>query len=108
GDDEREHDAYSIGDDLGLVRVGASGAVALRELPRGGAPGPWRKLKQALATDDDVVTVDGDATATLIVVTHDAEDACAEGGVASDSVRAIRVDRKTGEESIVALAPADC
>jgi hypothetical protein len=107
-DEEREHDAYSNGDDLGLVRVGSSGVVALREMPHGGVPGSWRKLKHALSTDDDVVTVDGNATATLIVVTHEVEDACAEGGVAAESVRAIRVDRKTGEESIVQLAPADC
>ena len=108
GDDEREHDAFSIGDDLGLVRIGTSGAVALREVPRGGAPGPWRKLKHSLSTDDDVVTVDGDATGIVIVVTHDADDACAEGGAAAESVRALRVDRKTGEESIVPLASADC
>jgi hypothetical protein len=107
-DEEREHDAYSIGDDLGLVRVGVSGAVAIRELPRSGAPGPWRKLKRRLSGDDDVVTVDGDATATFIVVTHEAEAACAEAGATAESVRAIRVERKTGEESLVELAPADC
>ncbi len=107
-DDEREHDAYSIGDDLGLVRVGASGSVALREMPRGGAPGPWRKLKHALSTDDDVVTVDGDATATFIVVTHDADDTCSEAGATAESVRAIRVDRQTGDESLIELAPGDC
>ena len=108
GDDEREHDAFSIGDDLGLVRIGTSGAVSVREVPRSGAPGPWRKLKHSLSTDDDVVTVDGDPAGILIVVTHDADDACTAGGAAAESVRAIRVDRKTGEESIVPLAPADC
>ncbi|HXN30213.1 MAG TPA: hypothetical protein VN894_00065 [Polyangiaceae bacterium] len=107
-DDEREHDAYSIGDDLGLVRVGASGAVAMREVLRGGAPGPWRKLKHVLSTDDDVVTVDGDATSTFIVVTHDADDACTDAGATAESVRAIRVERKTGEESLVELAAGDC
>jgi hypothetical protein len=107
-DDEREHDAYSIGDDLGLVRVGASGTVAMREVSRGGSSGPWRRIKRALSPDDDIVTVDGDNTATLLVVTHESEGACAEPGLASESVRAIRVDRKTGEESVLELASADC
>jgi hypothetical protein len=108
GDDEREHDAYSVGDDLGLVRVGASGAVALREVPHGGVPGPWRRLKHVLSTDDDVVAVDGDAAATLIVVTRGTDNGCAVNGPASESVRAIRVDRRTGDESLVDLAPSDC
>jgi hypothetical protein len=107
-DDEREHDAYSIGDDLGLVRVGASGSVAMREVPRAGVPGPWRRLKHGLSADDDIVTVDGDRAVTLLVVTHESDSACAEPGLTSESVRAIRVDRQTGEESVVELAPADC
>jgi hypothetical protein len=108
GDEEREHQAYSIGDDLGLVRVGASGALAMREVPRGGAPGPWHRLKHGLSDDDDMVTLDGDAAASLLVVTHDADNHCAGVGSTSESVRAIRVDRKTGEESLFDLAPADC
>jgi hypothetical protein len=107
-DEEREHDAYSIGDDLGLVRVGVSGAVAMREVPRGAAGGPWRRLKHGLSPDDDVVTVDGDVAATLLVATHDAGTACAGAGSTSESVRAVRVDRKTGDESLVELAAPDC
>ncbi|HEX3343750.1 MAG TPA: hypothetical protein VHS09_04215, partial [Polyangiaceae bacterium] len=107
-DDEREHDAYTLGDDLGLVRVGASGAVALREVPRDGAPTPWRRLKQSIPPDDDVVAVDGDADATLVVYTHDADDACPGIGSTAESVLALRIDRKTGAESSLTLAPADC
>jgi hypothetical protein len=107
-DDEREHDAYTVGDDLGLVRVASSGAVSLRELPRDGAPTPWRRLKQTVPPDDDVVAVDGDAEATLIVFTHDADDACPGIGSTAESVWALLVDRKTGAESLLSLAPADC
>jgi hypothetical protein len=107
-DEEREHDAYSIGDDLGLVRVGVSGAVAMREVPQGAAGGPWRRLKHGLSPDDDVVTVDGDLAATLLVATHDAGSACAGVGSTAESVRAVRVDRKTGEESLIELASPDC
>jgi hypothetical protein len=107
-DDEREHDAYTLGDDLGLVRVGSSGAVSLRELPHDGAPTPWRRLKQTIPPDDDIVAVDGDAEATFIVFTHDADDACPGIGSTAESVSALRVDRKTGAESLLALAPADC
>jgi hypothetical protein len=107
-DDEREHDAYSLGDDLGLVRIGTSGAIHLREVPRDGAPTPWRRLKQTIPPDDDVVAVDGDADATLIVYTHDAADACPGIGSTAEGVQLLRVDRKTGAESLTALAPADC
>jgi hypothetical protein len=107
-DDEREHDAYTVGDDLGLVRVGSSGAVALREVPHDGAPDSWRRLKESLPPDDDVVAVDGNADATFIVFTHDADAACPGIGSTAESVRALRVDRKTGAESLLDLAAADC
>jgi hypothetical protein len=107
-DEEREHDAYSVGDDLGLVRIGSSGAIAMREVPRGGAPTPWRKLKHAIPADDDVVAVDGDAEITVIVFTQDSDDACPGVGATAESVHALRVVRKTGEEALVDVAPADC
>jgi hypothetical protein len=107
-DEEREHDLYSNVDDLGLVRVGASGAVAIREVPRTGSPGPWRRLKLGMAEDDDVVAVDGDAAATFVVITHEADSACPEAGATAETVRALRLDRRTGAESLLDLAPADC
>jgi hypothetical protein len=107
-DDERDHYAYTIGDDLGLVRIADSGAVAMRELPRGGTPTPWRKLKLVIPADDNVVAVDGDANATFVVYTHGSDESCEGLGSTSESVRAVRVDRKTGAESPLELAPADC
>jgi hypothetical protein len=107
-DDEREHDAYTLGDDLGLVRLASSGVVALRELPREGAVTSWRRLRQTIPADDDVVAVDGDADATFIVFTHDADEACPGVGSTAESVRALRVDRRTGAEALLDLAPADC
>jgi hypothetical protein len=107
-DEERDHDAYSFGDDLGLVRVGASGAVALRDVPRGDSPTPWRKLKRAIPADDDVVAVDGDRSAILVVMTHDSEAACPGVGSTAASIRAIRIDRKSGDDAMLDLAPADC
>jgi hypothetical protein len=107
-DEEREHDAYTFGDDLGLVRVASSGAVAMREVPRGGSASAWRRLKHTIPADDDVVAVDGDAETTLIVYTQDADDACPGVGSTAEAVHAIRVVRKTGEETLLDLAPADC
>jgi hypothetical protein len=107
-DEEREHDVYAVGDDLVFVRVGSSGALQLRDLPRAGAPGPWRKMKQTISPDDDVVAVDGDADSTLVVFTHDADEACPGIGSTAESVRALRVDRKTGAEAVLELAAPDC
>ena len=107
-DDEREHDAYSIGDDLGLVRVAASGSVSLREVPHGRPPTSWRTLEHILSADDDVVTVDGDLGEILIVVTHESEDTCEGSRSVSESVRVIRVDRKSGREALVEVAAPDC
>ncbi len=106
-DEEREHDTYTNGDDLGIVRVAGSGEVAMREMSRSGLS-PWRRLKHRLSSDDDIVAVDGDGTTTLIVFTHDASDACPRAGSTAESIRALRVDRKTGLDAVVELAPADC
>jgi hypothetical protein len=108
GDEEREHEAYTVGDSLGLVRVAGSGGIAMREILRSGESTAWRKLKHVLAADEDVVSVDGDADATLIVYTHDAEDACPGVASSAESIRALRVDRTTGAESVLDLAPVDC
>jgi hypothetical protein len=107
-EEERDHEAYSVGDDLGLVRIGAGGSLALREVPRGGVPTPWRRVKRDIPPDDDIVAVDGDEAAVLLVVTHDADVACPGVGSTAAVVRALRIDRKTGDERLIDLAPADC
>ncbi len=107
-DEEREHETYTTSDDLGVVRVGASGSVAMRELPHGGGLTAWRKLKHRLSPEDDIVAVDGVAQATLVVFTHEAADACGGGGATAERVRALRVDRGTGGEALLDLAPASC
>jgi hypothetical protein len=106
-DDEREHETFTVGDELAIVRLGDSGAVAMREIAHGHASA-WRRLKHALPEADDVVAVDGDSTATVIVFTHEATDACPGAESSAQTVRALRVDRKTGDETVVMLAPADC
>jgi hypothetical protein len=107
-DEEREHQAYSVGDDLGIVRVGASGAVWLREVLHDGTLTPWRRLKHAVGEDDDVVAVDGDADGTVVVFAREEEDACPDPGSSAVSVRALRFERKTGAESRLDLAAASC
>ena len=110
-DDEREHEGFTVRDDLHIVRVGGAGGISLREVAHGHAS-PWRRLKRSLSEDDDVVAVDGDDASTVIVFTREAADACpgvvpgSESG--AQTVRAVRVDRKTGEEVTVSLASADC
>jgi hypothetical protein len=107
-DDEREHEAFIVGDALGVVRVGVSGAVAVRTVTREGVRGAWQKLRHALSEDDEIVAVDGDPRATLLVLTHEVEGACAGIGSTPERVQAIRVDRSSGEEAVLDLAPVDC
>jgi hypothetical protein len=107
-DDEREHDAYSLGDDLGLVWVGASGALWSREILRGAQPSRWRCLKHAIGEDDDVVAVDGDAEATYVVYTHDAEEACPDLASTAASVRVVVADRRSGTDARFELAAPSC
>jgi hypothetical protein len=105
-EEEREHDVYAHADDVGLLRVGGSGVMRLRET-RKGVLLPWRKLTHKLATDDDVVAVDADSTTLVIVYSHDESDRCADGASA-ESVHALRVDRASGEEARLKLAAAEC
>jgi hypothetical protein len=106
--EERELKTYSVGDDLGVVRIGGSGAIAIRELLQGGAETVWRKLKHVLSADDDVVAVDGDAHATFLIYTREAGEACAGVGSTAEGAQALRIDRESGDESVVDLARPDC
>jgi hypothetical protein len=106
-DDEREHEAFTVGDDLGIVRVGGTGTVYLRQVSHGQAS-PWHRLKHALSEDDDIVAVDGDARSTFLVFTREAPDPCAGSESGALTVRALRIDRQTGDEAVVSLAPGDC
>jgi hypothetical protein len=109
-DDQRERAEYTAGDDLGVVRLAASGAIAMREV-KAGAAGPLRKLKTTIGRDDDVVAVDASARAVVIVFTEDVGDSCPGAGgttIPSTRVKALRIDRTTFEESTVELSPGSC
>jgi hypothetical protein len=109
-DDQRERAEYTVGDDLGVVRLAASGAIAMREV-KAGVPGPLRKLKTTIGRDDDVVAVDASPRALVVVFTEDVGDACpgaAGTTIPSTRVRALRIDRTTFEESTVDLSPGSC
>lgn len=107
-DDERDHYPYSVGDDIGVVRVGSSGAIAHRRVPKGGTPAAWKRLKHTIPADDDVVAVDGDASTLVIVTTRDADDACPGVAATPEAVHALRVDLTSGDEKSFDLAPATC
>jgi len=105
-DDQRERNEFVVGDDLGVVRLSVSGAIAMREV-RDGKLGPIRKLKTTLPRDADIVTVDASTKNIAIVFTDDATDAC-DGGAASTKVSALRVDRNGEAEEIVELSAGSC
>ncbi|AKV00005.1 hypothetical protein AKJ09_06668 [Labilithrix luteola] len=112
GDDElRERAEYTVGDDLGVVRVASSGAVAIREV-KDGSPGALRRLETKIPHDDDVVAVDASPRAVVIVFTEDASEGCgADGGAptARTKVMAMRVDRTQGKpDEVVELSPGTC
>ena len=109
GDDEqRELAEYTVGDDVGFVRLGGSGAVAVRDFT-GGSLGPLRKLRSAIPKDDDVVAVDASSKLLVVVYTQDASSTCPAGDNAgATKVTALRVDRTSLEESTVELSPGRC
>jgi hypothetical protein len=107
-DERRELSAYTEGDDVGIVRLGESGAVAVRELS-GRRLGSLRKLKTSIPKDDDVVAVDASAKTLAIVYTQDVSASCPSGdSEASTKVSVLRVDRQTFEESTTELSPGRC
>ena len=109
-DDQRERAEYTVGDDLGVVRLAASGAMVMREI-RGGVTGPLHKLKTNIGRDDDVVAVDASLRQVVVVFTQDVSDACPgakESTVPSTRVKALRIDRTTFEESVVELSAGGC
>jgi hypothetical protein len=107
-DEERDFQAYSVADDLGMVRAGSSGEIALRELS-GGKLGPWARLTHKLVTDDDIEIVDADKTEVAIVYTNDEGDSCGGASAEAKSVHVLRVDRKTHKDRpAVKVAPAEC
>ena len=106
-DEEREHEGFTVGDDLGIVRVGGAGTLSVREISHGRAS-PWRRLKHALSEDDDVVAVDGDGSSIVVVFTREAANGCPGGEPGAQTIRALRIDRQSGDEGMVSLAAADC
>ncbi len=107
-DDELEHEAFAVDPQLEVLRVGNSGGLSIRDLAPDGPLGPWRRLHHRLSADDDIVTVDGDATSTIAVYTREAEDACPSSGAPALRVRALRVDRPTSSEAVVDLVAPSC
>ena len=113
-DDEREHEAYTFGDDLGLVRVGSSGTIALRDVPFGGAPPTTLPIGTASSAPLKATTTRSNRrrmatqTPSIIVYTREAEDPCPDLTATAEGVRALRVDRKTHVESRLDLAPTSC
>ncbi len=107
-EEEAEHDAYAVGDVLGLVRVSVSGRVAVRET--GERLSAWKTATVEVSADDDIVAVDASGSTGVVVFTRDESGAC-EGSQAS-SVHALRLARPgaTGEaqDAVIDLAPASC
>jgi len=103
GDEERGHEAYAVGDDLGFVRFGLAGSVAAREVASGQAS-PWRRFGQKLAEGDDVVLVDADARAAVVAFTHEPGASDDTGG---STVEALAWERAGTKSVSYRLAPAD-
>jgi hypothetical protein len=104
-DDEREHDTFVTGDTVGLVRVGQSGALSVREIGSEGV-GPWHHFAARLLEGDDVVAVDGDRNASIIVFTKDDGGGC--DGPGAPSVHALYRSSEPEVERRFDLAPAEC
>jgi len=58
-DEEREHESFTVADDLEIARVGVGGSVATRTVMGDRDASPWRRLKHVLSDEDDLVAIDG-------------------------------------------------
>ena len=114
-DEEREHELFTAGDSLGVVRVGHAGALALRELASGDGL-PWKKLGTRIADDDDLVAVEASESSVFVAFTRDEGERCA--GAPAASVHGILVGRARGDGGasvdaqgggrVLEVAPYDC
>ncbi len=107
-DEEREHESFTVADDLEIARVGVGGGVATRTVAGDREPSAWRRLKHVLSDDDDLVAVDGQPQRSLFVFTRDSDTACPTPESGGQRVRALDVDRATGADRLLELAPPDC
>ncbi len=106
-EEEREHATYSVGDDFGVVRLGETGGLWQREV-RQGALTPWKRLAAKLSPDDDLVALDADARAVVLVHTREANGGCAGSTQTASSVHALVIDRATAKVTPLDLAPGEC
>jgi hypothetical protein len=103
-DEERGHEIYAVEDVLGVVRFGASGSVAAREV-NGDHRSAWRRFGHKLTESDDVILVDADAHTVVVGFTRDASGS---GDVAGQtSVNALVWDRTESHDATLELAPPD-
>lgn len=106
-DEQRERSEYTVGDDLGVVRLASSGALAFREVKEG-VVGALKKARTRIPHDDDVVAVDASPKALVVVFTQDASSTCPDGQ-ASTKVSAVRIERGgAGEETPLELSTGTC
>jgi hypothetical protein len=105
-DEQRERSEYAVGDDFGVVRLGASGSLAFREVKEG-VVAPLKKARTKIPHDDDVVAVDASTKVLVIVFTQDVSSGCPDGQ-ASTKVSALRIDRTSGEEATLELSTGIC
>lgn len=105
-DELRERSDLVVGDELVVVRIGAS-SVTLRET-KGGEPLAPTRLETPIRQEHDVVAVDASDAFVLVVFTEDAGESCPDKVGPWTKVKALRVDRATHAESVVALGEGAC
>ncbi len=112
-DEEREHSFFVGSSGLGVLRIGAEGAIAVKL-----ASQPPRKIVGKLEEDDDVVLADADETELYVASTQD-HDGCEGGEDASalptlrtarfsTSVHLLRIDLATDRSAREDLGRAAC
>jgi len=104
GDEERAHETYTFGEVLGIVRLGLSGNVAVREVSPDGVS-PWRRLRSKLMESDDIAAVDADGRIGVLAFTR--EPVTSDAATMGNAVRAVTWERAGTQEVTREVAPAD-
>jgi hypothetical protein len=105
GDEMREHEDFTTGDVLRELLVTEKGRLSLHEYD-GATVAPRRALDTAIASDEDLMAVDGNASHVVALLAREATARC-DGDLGTD-VLALDLPLPEGKEQVITVGTGAC